>query len=488
MKKLTALIVLALFAGICYAQTIDLSLTSPSPQLQDADVGAMAFADIDNDGDNDLLISGKGGPIKTTLYRNDGQGNLSEIMGTPFDNLFAGTVGFEDIDNDGDQDVLMTGNTSSPQATAKLYKNDGLGNFTLEVNTPFEPSSGGDFDFGDIDNDGDKDIILTGYNAAGNAFTTLYSNNGSGTFTAVIGAIFEDQKGGSVAFADLDNDSDLDVLLVGQDNSGNPSSKMYANNGTGSFTLVANTAFENCAGGDFTIGDTDNDGDLDVFICGVNGSGAYLSNLYLNNGTGSFSLVSGTPFQPTSVGTTSFADFDGDGDIDLLLAGSGVGGLITNSIIANIYENQGSNSFVLADSLTGAYLSSTAIGDIDGDQDLDLVIGGTSTGFPVRGTRMYTNNAQVALSIENELEGNVESNLTSSLIFPNPTRGTFHINMEKFAPSRIDIIDRTGKLVYSDPHASIDNTQVSLNVPSGMYFIRLSTPHKTLVQKLIVKQ
>lgn len=487
MRTIAVCMFLVLLTGLSFAQTINLDLTTPAPTLQDADVGAMAFADIDNDGDNDLLITGKGGPIKTTLYRNDGIGNLSEITGTPFVNAFGGTVGFADVDNDNDQDVLITGSSQGGPSIANLYVNDGSGNYSLSSG-PFEPSSGGDFDFGDIDNDGDKDLIMTGYDASGNAFTKLYRNNGSGAFTVIGGTIFEDQKGGSVEFADIDNDNDLDVLMVGEDNNGSASTKLYLNNSLGVFALAANTALENCSGGDFTIADSDNDGDLDVFICGQNNNGTYLSNLYTNNGTGSFTLVAGTPFQPTSTGTTSFADFDNDGDVDLLLVGSGNGGLITNSIIANIYENQGSNSFVLGDSLIGAYLSSTAIGDVDGDSDLDLVIGGTSTGSPVRGTRMYTNNPPVTLAIENELEVFDNQEFTSSLIYPNPTRGTININMDEFAPSVINILDKTGKLVYSDNHIQNTGGQIILNLPAGMYIVRLSTGKKTLTQKLIVKK
>ena len=163
--------------------------------------------------------------------------------------------------------------------------------------------------------------------------------------------------------------------------------------------MVANTPFEGFSAGDIAIADSENDGDEDVLISGQLENGGAISNLYLNDGTGTFSLLSGTPFPGTFLGETAFADFDNDGDLDVFIVGTGLGGILSNSIIANVYENQGLNNFVLADELIGAYLSSCAIGDIDGDNDLDLVVGGTSVGSPTRATRMYVNVALLPVEL-----------------------------------------------------------------------------------------
>ena len=57
-----------------------------------------------------------------------------------------------------------------------------MGNFTLASGTPFEASNSGDIDFGDIDGDGDIDLIMTGKNASDSVFSKLYLNNGAGSY------------------------------------------------------------------------------------------------------------------------------------------------------------------------------------------------------------------------------------------------------------------------------------------------------------------
>jgi hypothetical protein len=70
---------------------------------------------------------------------------------------------FSDIDGDGDQDVLITGQTSSNQAISKLYANDGIGVFTEVTSTPFEGVYNSSMAFSDIDGDGDQDVLIGQY-------------------------------------------------------------------------------------------------------------------------------------------------------------------------------------------------------------------------------------------------------------------------------------------------------------------------------------
>jgi len=82
MKKLKIIFAIIIINGYANSQTISVTLSTPSITFQDADLGAMAFDDIDNDGDKDLLITGigSGNPVKTTLYLNDGFGNLQKQL------------------------------------------------------------------------------------------------------------------------------------------------------------------------------------------------------------------------------------------------------------------------------------------------------------------------------------------------------------------------------------------------------------------------
>ena len=73
------------------------------------------------------------------------------------------SIALGDIDNDGDLDVLITGSGFSFGRFAELYVNDGTGNFTLKPNTPLQLQSEGDFEFEDVDNDGDLDLLTVSY-------------------------------------------------------------------------------------------------------------------------------------------------------------------------------------------------------------------------------------------------------------------------------------------------------------------------------------
>lgn len=468
-----------LLSGLCFGQTITFEETSPASQLQDADLGSMDFADIDNDGDNDLMITGKGGPVKSSLYRNDGSGNFTEITGTGIVNVYSGTVGFGDVDGDGDQDLLITGATSSPVRTANLYINDGTGNYSLAMNTPFAASEAGDFAFGDVDGDGDKDVIMNGYDLTSSPFSTLYLNDGSGVFSEAMGTPFEAVWDGSVEFIDIENDNDLDVIMTGRDTNGNPSTTLYTNDGTGIFNQVANTNLDNCKGSDVKVADMDNDGDIDILLSGESNNGI-ITKLYLNDGMGAFTELAGTPFSPVNIGENALADFDNDGDVDVFILGTGAGGLINNAIVANIYENQGGNNFILADSLIGAYFSNNAVADIDGDNDLDLVFGGTTVGSPTRATRMYRNITQITSVTERENDLNVR-------VFPNPSNGIINIELDESFAYNLNVYNVVGELVYSNNSLNEMNSQITLNQPSGLYIVVLKTADKIKTVKLIIE-
>jgi hypothetical protein len=455
------------------AQTINVSLSIPSTPFQNADVGAMAFGDIDNDGDKDLIITGKGGPIKTTLYINDGSGNFTAATGTPFVDVNDGTVGFADVNNDNFLDLLITGNTFAPTRTANLYINNGNGTFSIAT-PPFTPCNSGDFAFEDIDNDNDKDLIMTGLNASSTAFTKLYINNGAGFFSEVTTTPFEQLNSSSVAFIDVENDGDKDVVISGKFSSTNVySTKIYTNNGSGIFTVATTSSLIGTSDGDIAVADSDNDGDMDILING-NSSVGLITKLYSNNGTGIFTEVVGTPFTGTQVGAVEFADFNNDGKKDVIVLGAKTSAPFA---VAQIYQNQGNNNFVLSNDLIGTYLGSLAIADIDNDTDLDFIFGGTHLAVPVREPKLYKNNL-VNLGISNFDNSNTIN------LYPNPTN-----NIVNFASSenieKITIFNLLGQEVFSKEINSNEATIEMSNFANGTYVAKIASNGKSESVKLM---
>ena len=470
--KRTITLLLTILTLNSFSQSINVQLDT-TQTLQDSDAGSVAYADVDLDGDNDLLITGFSSSqgVSTTLYENDGSGNFTAMSQPAIVNVYAGAAEFADVENDGDMDLLITGNTGSPAATANLYINDGLGSYSLSPGTPFEPSNNGDIDFGDIDGDNDLDLIMTGKDASGNVFSKLYTNNGTGSFTLVTGTIFTGVYMSSTEFIDVDNDGDLDLLMCGADSSDVSTANLYENNGSGIFNLVIGTPFDNAQFGDIAFGDTDNDGDQDILIVGQNDSSQYIAKFYINTGT-SFSIHPNTPFPETFLHSSSFADFNNDGKLDLLYIGNALNGLI-----GHIYENQGSNNFVLADStLSGSYNGSNIVADLNGDNKMDIVTTGTSFTFPLRAPKIYFNQS-TTVSV-NELNDDVDF-----IIFPNPSSGLINVKINSASPTDIEIYDMMGRAILSDTFfGNIWNTQ--LNDGSGIYLMRLRTDKKVYTSKI----
>lgn len=470
--KATILFLMVVVFGFSSAQTINVSLSVPTTPFQDADVGAMAFADIDNDGDKDLLITGKGGPVKTTLYLNDGSGNFTEATGTPFVNVFGGTVGFAHLNNDAFIDLYITGTTGGGTRTSNLYISNGNGTFSI-TSSPFPNSNGGSFAFEDIDNDNDKDVIITGLTGSGTGvgFTKLYTNNGSGIFSEVLSTPFDQLGNSSVVFIDVENDGDNDIILAGKDSNNTNLTKLYLNNGSGVFTVSSLSSIVGISGGDLAVADSDNDGDKDVIVNGSSSQG-FITKLYNNNGSGIFTEVTTTPFIGTLSGAVEFADFDNDGDKDVIVLGAG-----NSSVICKIYQNQGNNSFVESNDLIPTYIASVAIADIDNDTDLDFIIGGTHFTAPTKNPKLYKNNL-ITLS-NTDFENN---NFTTS--YPNPTKDKVTISSNENIES-ISLFNLLGQQIFSKEVYTNEFTIDLTDFSNGTYIAKINSNGKTQSIKVL---
>ncbi|NOZ01407.1 MAG: CRTAC1 family protein [Deltaproteobacteria bacterium] len=232
--------------------------------------------------------------------------------------------------------------------------------------------------FADINGDGWDDIVMHSLfpnPQAGIPFQHLvFLNNGDGTFTD-----FSDESGlrdvqaGFFAFGDIDNDGDQDVFAGLDIPLGNQTSTVLLNDGTGRFTTLSGSGVDApgvpTVAGNSVFADFDGDGVLDLFV--GNGHTAYAAQdaLYMGVGDGSFiaafTNLKGNPKQPTNGCVT--CDYDNDGDIDIIVSTYGVS---TGLGLNILWENDGSGVFTnvavergFAGLATGNYwLSSTGNG------------------------------------------------------------------------------------------------------------------------------
>jgi hypothetical protein len=347
--------------------------------LPGVDRSSVAWGDYDHDGDLDILITGRTmsqGPI-ARLYRNDNALVFAKVD-VDLQGVSSSSVAWGDFDNDGDLDILLTGNTGL-EGTTRIYRNDGPGTFT-DIAVALTGVSFGSVAWGDYDNDGDLDILLTGFTGS-EGTTIVYRNDGNGAFASVP-SNFPGVSSSSVAWGDYDNDGDLDVLLTGGTGS-ERIARVYRNDGTGVFADIA-TGLPGISGNSVAWGDYDNDGDLDILLAGRVGFSESIARVYRNDGNDLFTDVA-AGLQGVYAGSVTWGDYDNDGDLDILLAGWTEPGTATH-----VYRNEGAGSFFdIAAGLTGVWVSSVAWGDCDNDGDLDILLTG-DTGSE-RITRIYRN-------------------------------------------------------------------------------------------------
>ena len=249
--------------------------------------------------------------------------------------------------------------------------------------------------WGDYDNDGDLDLLVSGCtdSKCSDSVTILYDNDG-GTFT--VGHTFSlGFYDGSVAWGDYDNDGDLDLALTGRSNYGQLNTWII-NNDEGSLKIysLTNLILTGVYNSSVEWGDYDNDGDLDLVVTGCTGgsgteydpcSGNRITRIYVND-EGILSDANPDNVDLTGVenGSSSWGDYDGDGDLDLLITGQQ--GTFFDTL-ARIYHNSNGNlSESNPDNIDielmsfsgdiGIVMSDADWGDYDNDGDLDLAIMG----------------------------------------------------------------------------------------------------------------
>lgn len=362
------------------ASPSDEIFTDISAQLAGVAWSSVAWGDYDNDGDLDILLTGNSGSgYVSKIYRNDA-GSFVDIA-APLVGVWESSVAWGDYDNDGDLDILLTGNTSAedptPNPVSIIYRNDG--GIFVDIPASLVGVFRSSVAWGDYDNDGDLDILLTGESSSGH-ISTIYRNDG-GSFVNISASLIGVNKG-SVGWGDYDNDSDFDILLTGdRTNSSSPISKIYRND-SGNFSDIS-SSIQPVFISSVAWGDYDSDGDLDILLTGANSASTSISKVYQNVG-GNFVDISAS-LTNAYYGSAKWGDYDNDGDFDLLLTGSEA------PHIAKVYRNDSGTVVDILATLEGVYTSSVAWGDYDDDGDLDILLTGTG-GVAGYNAKIYRNN------------------------------------------------------------------------------------------------
>ncbi|HVE40691.1 MAG TPA: FG-GAP-like repeat-containing protein [Planctomycetota bacterium] len=290
--------------------------------------GPCIWGDLDNDGDLDFAYTGwSGGGTGSRIVRNNGAGGFAELPLALRGLKGADGVWF-DYDNDGDLDLLLTGESYDPPQGdyTTIYRNDGNGVFTPAVTLP--GTYVGEVSVGDFDRDGDYDIAITGRTVG----TRIYRNDGNGVFTD-IGAGLPAMVNCSIAWGDYDNDGDLDLVLSGDGPSGFVVDIYRNDNGT---FVPINAGLPLVRLGHLAWGDYDNDGLIDLVMVGGDAALNPIAYVYRNNGNGTFSDAGAGLTPVWNQNTCDWGDYDNDGKLDIVLAGVPAAGPSVLKVFRNV--------------------------------------------------------------------------------------------------------------------------------------------------------
>ncbi len=412
---------------------------SGSPVTAGTGPGSVVIGDLNRDGKADIAIANTGSNNVTVLLGN-GSGGFTPSSGSPFAvGNSPASIAIGDFNGDGIPDLAVA---NALDNTVTLLIGNGSGGFTATLRSIQLPKvhrlvpTGGhprSIMVGDFNGDGNADLAVADF---GGGDVTVLLGNGAAAFTPATGSPFAAGTNPfSLTVADFNGDGHADIAVANQ---GSNNVTLLLGDGTGGFTQAAGSPI---AVGNHpnsvTAGDFNGDGKTDLAI--ANNSDNTVTVL-LGNGSGGFTAAAGSPFA-VGMGPYSVAvgDINGDGKLDLVVAGA------TNGDVTVLLGN-GSGGFVAETGspfAAGTTSVAVAIGDFNGDGRADIAV-----------ANLGSNNVTILLGVS----GNGAA--TQLKITQQPTTGTAGVAIGNVV---VQVQDAGGNLVTGS------NAPVTIaSTPSGV--------------------
>ncbi len=336
--------------------------------------------------------------------------------------VWFGSAALADPDGDGDFDMLLSGSTrpfDNARVFTDLYRNDGM--TSIEITNPDgEPETVPAIDFasgfnrqtpivevwqsaaewGDFDRDGTVDLAVAGADASGTPTLNLYnwdvSEGGYRELRHAYG--LNGVRAGDVAWGDVDNDGDLDLAVCGFGEGGEPELFVFENevdDGQGFTTRDIGAGVAMCS---LEWGDYDVDGDMDLLITGMRVPQEFVTRVYDN--TSGMLAESGHELPGLLFSHAAWGDYDADGDLDILLSGARLSPLYYMEGELHVFRYHSGEYVSVSELIEGAfendvtkgrYHGAVEWGDIENDGYLDFFIGGAKSPTSTESLQLYEN-------------------------------------------------------------------------------------------------
>ncbi|MDN3725457.1 FG-GAP-like repeat-containing protein [Aequorivita sp. SDUM287046] len=483
-----------------------------------------SFADVDNDGDLDAVVVtyGRNGVGKKNyFYRNNGDGTFeyeaTNAIGIPL--TYSEMVNWIDLNNDQFLDAYITNSIIS---TRNLYfENQGDGSFepVAGLSITSETLASRSINWIDYDGDGDSDLFVTNENNANNS---LFRNDGPNNFTQInnLSITQNGKNSAGSSWADVDNDGDFDVFVANWNGQNN---QLFLNE-NGNFVEQTNSAIAAEIGSSFgsAFADVDNDGDLDLLVCNAYFAGQETNSLFINDGSGNFSKDTSSSLA-NHLGNTfgcAFGDFNNDGWLDVILANT-----LDENQSNSLFKNTGSGNNWIKIRCVGNPSNGSAVGTkvkvktiINGSEVIQTRQIEAASGYCSQNS--YTNHfglgdASTVAEIEIQWpSGAVETFLDVAenntykvvegegiqlgtamrtklgyVIFPVPADEVLTINFPNGKiSSKVEVFDLNAKLVKTEMNLSSPSLAMDLShLSAGEYVLKITHNAEVTSHKIVLK-
>jgi hypothetical protein len=390
---------------------------------------ALAVADVNNDGKSDLIVANAStNSVSVLLGNGNGTFHAAKTFAVGTDPQ---SVAVADFNGDGKSDIV-TANDGLGNFSLLLGNGDGTFQSALDFALPQVKDSSGQLvsqqalslAIGDFNNDGKPDVAVTGVALwydngppyAINYYANVFLNNGKDGFRSPTTTLINsqpayslfvypfDDAGSTIALGDFNNDGRLDIAAT----AGSPSngrSDVYLLSGSGNGNLKAGTWVDDVAGSaSLAAGDLDGDGKLDLAVAG---SGENDVHVLLDNGNGTFQSPVTYPVGSTPIALVA-ADFNSDGKLDLTTANE------AGDSVSVLFGHGNGTFLPRANFAAGSGPAAMAVGDFnrDGFPDLAVVEAGSNNAAVLLNAQNWSALNSVVMALPSTTTAGVAQNFT----------------------------------------------------------------------------
>ncbi|MEO0338033.1 MAG: FG-GAP-like repeat-containing protein [Bacteroidota bacterium] len=441
---------------------------------------AATLGDVNGDGLLDVYITQSTSSSQNILYQNLGNNNWTRLLDHPLaaEKKAGRSASFGDFNNDGRMDLFVTNESNQPNDLFYGQADGGFeklnrGSIVIRGRSSMTAS------WGDIDNDGDFDVFIGNSGFFVGEKNQLYRNFGSSFGEVVDGPLF-DSNGctfGS-AFGDYDNDGDLDLVVTNGFCNGNMQNQLFENQGDGSFKDVSELLVDNgsiCSYG-VAWADIDNDGFLDLVVANCKNSeedserfNRLSMNLGNNNHWLQLNLVAVSANRDAIGAKVRLkANIDGQAiwQTREIRSQSGYAGQNGNRLHFGLGDAQKVDSLIII----------WPQGNIEFFENLEV-------------DQIRTLKEGLSTSIRNpsRLLGKLQLIKNPILSGADSLQVTWTLNAGNL-PKALTIVDALGRVVNSTKIKETSNAEVlQLKLNTGIYFVVLETSEGKITQRLLVQ-